>query len=193
MSSSGLSAASHCRRRSNCIRGNRRTRYGGARRAPRRRNRTLPVIVEGARLLASEELPDRREGARRLAIPEKAQLVDMIGGRVIIQLKEGWSAGGKTSPLEACSRSTWRGSERIRRTSSRRLSIRRALARRLKAHLPPRTALLVSILDNVRGRTLVFNLAANGSWTRSALDASRQFDDRHCRHEPRRRPRLSSR
>ncbi|HYX45707.1 MAG TPA: prolyl oligopeptidase family serine peptidase [Sphingomicrobium sp.] len=133
-------------------------------------NRTLPVIVEGTDFWHSKNFVIGPKGNRRIAIPEKAQLVDMIGGRVIIRTQEAWSAGGKDFPAGSL------------------LSVDLAQLKANPAHLKPtliyapgprealegasaaKGALLVSILDNVRGRTLVFKPGANGSWTRSALD-----------------------
>ncbi len=61
-------------------------------------NRTLPLIVEGTDFWHSKNFVIGPKGNRRIGIPEKAQLVDMIGGRVIIQTQEAWSAGGKEFP-----------------------------------------------------------------------------------------------
>ena len=133
-------------------------------------NRTLPLIVEGTDFWHSKNFVIGPKGNRRIGIPEKAQLVDMIGGRVIIQTQEAWSAGGKEFPAGSL------------------LAVDLAQLRANPAHLKPtliyapgprealegasaaKGALLVSILDNVRGRTLVFKPAANGSWTRSSLE-----------------------
>jgi prolyl oligopeptidase len=133
-------------------------------------DRTLPVIVEGTDFWHSKNFVIGPKGNRRIGIPEKAQLVDMIGGRVIIQTQEAWSAGGKDFPAGSL------------------LSVDLAQLRANPAHLKPtliyapgprealegasaaKGALLVSILDNVRGRTLVFKPGANDTWTRSPLE-----------------------
>jgi prolyl oligopeptidase len=133
-------------------------------------NRTLPVIVEGTDFWHSKNFVIGAKGNRRIGIPEKAQLVDMIGGRVIIRTQEAWSTGGKDFPAGSL------------------LSVDLAQLRANPAHLKPtliyapgprealegasaaKGTLLVSILDNVRGRTLVFKPGANGTWTRSALE-----------------------
>jgi prolyl oligopeptidase len=134
--------------------------------------RTLPIVVEGTDFWHSKTFLIGAKGTTRIAIPEKAQLVDMLGGRVIIQSQEQWSpaGSGKTYPAGSL------------------LSVDLAQLRANPAHLKPtliytpgprealqgasatKGALLVSILDNVRGRTLVFKPAVNGGWTRSALD-----------------------
>jgi prolyl oligopeptidase len=133
--------------------------------------RTLPVVVEGTDFWHSKTFLIGPKGTTRIALPEKAQLVDMIGGRVIIQSQEQWSpaGSGKTYPAGSL------------------LSVDLAQLRASPAHLKPtliyapgprealqsasatKGALLVSILDNVRGRTLVFKPAANGGWTKASL------------------------
>ena len=135
-------------------------------------NRTLPVIVEGTDFWHSKKFLIGPKGVRRVAIPDKAQFVDLIGGRAIIQSQEEWSPAGSNQKFPAGS------------LLSVDLAQLRANPARLKPTLiyqaGPREALqgaaaakdvlLVSTLDNVRGRTLLFRPGPNGSWTRSALD-----------------------
>jgi prolyl oligopeptidase len=135
-------------------------------------DRTLAFVQEGTDFFNSKTFLLTPKGAERVAIPAKAQFVDMLDGRVIIQSREDWTptAGGKTFPAGSL------------------LSVDLAQLRANPAHLHPtliyapgprealegatasKGVLLVSILDNVRGRTLLFTPGAKGSWTRSALD-----------------------
>jgi prolyl oligopeptidase len=135
-------------------------------------NRTLPLVVEGTDFWHSKNFIIGAKGVRRIAIPDKAQVVDLIGGRAIIQTQEEWAPVAGAKPFAAGS------------LVSVDLAQLRANPAKLKPTLiyapGPREALqgasaskdvlLVSILDNVRGRTLLFRPGANGSWTRSALD-----------------------
>ncbi len=111
-------------------------------------------------------------GPKRLVMPEKASLVDMIDGRVIIQSQEAWTPVGASKAFPAGS------------LLSVDLAALKADPARLKPTLiysptakealqgasATKDMLLVSILDNVRGRTLLFEPGPNGSWQRSALD-----------------------
>ena len=135
-------------------------------------NRTLSLVDRPLDTFHSETYVLGPKGARRLAIPAKAQAVDLIDGRVIVQSQEAWSPGGtgKHFPAGAL------------------LSVDLAQLKADPAHLKPtliykpgprealqgasaaKDVLLVSTLDNVRGRTLVFKPGPNGSWTRSALE-----------------------
>ena len=135
-------------------------------------NRTLPVVVQGTDFWHSKTFLIGPKGVKRIAIPEKSQLVDMVEGHVIIQSQEAWSPPGTNKKYPAGSL----------------LSVNLAQLRASPQHLKPaliyspgprealegasaaKGALLVSILDNVRGRTLVFKPKANGAWSRSSLD-----------------------
>ncbi|HEX3423811.1 MAG TPA: prolyl oligopeptidase family serine peptidase [Sphingomicrobium sp.] len=135
-------------------------------------DRTLPVVVEGTDFWHSKTFLIGAKGVKRVAIPEKSRLVDMVDGRVIIQSQEAWSPPGSTRKYPAGSL----------------LSVDLAQLRASPQHLKPtliyspgprealegasaaKGALLVSILDNVRGRTLVFKPRANGAWARSSLE-----------------------
>ena len=132
-------------------------------------NRTLPLISEGTDFWHSKNFLIGAKGTRRIAIPAKAQLIDMVDGRVIIRSQEAWSAGGKQFPAGTL------------------LSVDLAQLKADPAHLKPtliykpgpqealegaaasKDMLLVSILDNVRGKTLVYRPGPNGSWTRAEL------------------------
>jgi prolyl oligopeptidase len=135
-------------------------------------DRILPFISEATDFFNSKTFLIGPKGTARVAIPEKAQFVDMLDGRVIIQSREDWTPtkGGKAFPAGSL------------------LSVDLAQLRANPGHLKPtliyapgprealdgaaasRGVLLVSILDNVRGRTLLFTPGPNGSWSRSALD-----------------------
>lgn len=135
-------------------------------------DRVLPTIVEATDFFNSKTFLLGPKGTRQVAIPKKAQFVDMLGGRVIIETREGWRPAGSKRSFPAGS------------LLSVNLAQLRADPKRLKPTLiyapGPREALqgataskgvlLVSILDNVRGRTLLFTPEANSSWRRSALD-----------------------
>ena len=132
-------------------------------------NRTLSLIDRPLDTFRSETYVLGAKAPRRLAIPAKAQPVDLLDGRVIIRSQEAWAAAGKTFPAGTL------------------LSVDLAQLKANPAHLNPtliykpgprealqgaaasKDRLLVSILDNVRGRTLVYRPGPNRSWTRSAL------------------------
>jgi prolyl oligopeptidase len=135
-------------------------------------NRTLSLISRSLDTFTSETYILGPKGAKKIAIPPKNTLVDMVDGRVIIQTREEWapSAGGKNFPAGSL------------------LSVDLAQLRADPAHLRPtliytagsrealegatasKDVLLVSTLDNVRGRTLAYTPGAKGTWHRAVLD-----------------------
>jgi prolyl oligopeptidase len=135
-------------------------------------NRTLPLVTHSLDTWHTDSYVLGTKGPRRLAIPAKAQAIDMLEGRVIIQSQEAWSPAGTGKHFPAGSL----------------LSVNLAQLRADPAHLKPtlvytpgprealdgstaaKDVLLVSILDNVRGRLLEFRPAKNGGWTRSSLE-----------------------
>ena len=135
-------------------------------------NRTLPLVVEATDFWHSRHFLLGPKGVRRANIPEKAQFIDLVDGRAIIQSQEEWTPAGASKAYPAGS------------LFSVDLAQLRANPARLKPTLiytpGPREALqgasaakdvlLVSILDNVQGRTLLFRPGPNGSWTRSSLE-----------------------
>ena len=133
-------------------------------------NRILSLIDRPLDTFRSETYVLGAKGARRLAVPAKAQPVDMVDGRVIIRSQEAWAPAGRHFDAGTL------------------LSVDLARLKADPAHLKPtliykpgprealqgaaasKDMLLVSVLDNVRGRTLVYRPGPNGSWTRSAFD-----------------------
>jgi prolyl oligopeptidase len=135
------------------------------------RGHVLPIIVEGTDFFHSKNFLIGPKGNRPIGIPAKAQLVDMVDGRVIIQTQEQWKPAAAAKPFPAGSL----------------LSVNYADLRANPAHLKPvliytpgprealesataaRDVLLVSTLDNVRGRTLLFTPTKTG-WKRQAME-----------------------
>jgi prolyl oligopeptidase len=135
-------------------------------------NRTLALVDRPLDTFHSQTYVLGPKGAQRLAIPSKSSAIDMIDGRVVLRSDEAWSPAGSGRHFSAGS------------LLSLDLAQLKANPGRLKPTLiyqpGPREAfdgasaakdvLLVSILDNVRGRTLVYRPGPNGTWTHSALE-----------------------
>ena len=109
-------------------------------------------------------------GLRQLDMPRKAGLQGMIQGRILIRLAEPWTTGGATF------------------TAGSLVSVDLAAATADPGHLQPtalfvpgpresfegaaatRDRLVVTTLDNVRGRAYLYEPVAGGSWSRRRLD-----------------------
>jgi prolyl oligopeptidase len=132
-------------------------------------NRTLSVISRPIDTFSAETYILTAKGPQRVAIPAKSDLSDMVAGRVIIHNREDWTVGGRSFPAGSV------------------LAVDLAQLKADPTHLKPtlvyaptarealqsasssKGVLLVDILDNVRGRTLLFTPGPNGSWKRASL------------------------
>jgi prolyl oligopeptidase len=135
-------------------------------------NRTLPTVVEATDFFNSKTFLLDPKGTRQVAIPKKAQLVDMLGGRVIIQTREEWKPAGSAKSYPGGSLLSVDLAQL--RSDPKRLKPTLIYAPGPRESLEGATAskgvLLVSILDNVRGRTLLFTPGGKDSWRQAALD-----------------------
>jgi prolyl oligopeptidase len=135
-------------------------------------NRTLTVLDRPLDTFTSETYVLGPKGPQRVGIPAKASLSDMVAGRVIIETREDWTPAGSGTTFPA----------------GALLSVDLAQLKADPAHLKPtliyaagpreslqgasasKAVLLVSILDNVRGRTLRFTPGPKGTWKRSSIE-----------------------
>ena len=135
-------------------------------------DRTLQVIIRPLDTFRAETYVLTAKGPKKVAIPEKNSLVDMVQGRVIAQLDEDWDPAGTDRHFDAGS---------LVSLDLAQLKVDPAHPKPTLIYAPgPREALegvssskgvlLVSILDNVRGRTLLFTPAAGGKWDRKAME-----------------------
>ena len=109
-------------------------------------------------------------GVKKLALPLKSQIDDMVAGRILVTLAQDWSVDGASFPQGAL------------------VSIDLAAATADPEHLKPslvyapgpresietvsatKSNLLVVLYHNVKGRALVYTPAADGGWTHRQLD-----------------------
>jgi prolyl oligopeptidase len=135
-------------------------------------NRTLAVLDRPLDTFRSETYILGPKGPQRVDIPAKASFSDMVAGRVVIQTREDWTPAGSRTAFPA----------------GALLSVDLARLKADPAHLEPtliysagprealegasasKGMLLVSTLDNVRGRTLLFTPGPKGSWKRSSIE-----------------------
>jgi prolyl oligopeptidase len=108
-------------------------------------------------------------GVRRLALPAKADVSDLLDGQLIVQINQDWTVAGHTYPLGSV------------------LAVDLASALRDPAHLQPsvifsptpqefaqtvsstRNHLLLTTLEHVQGRAYVYTRSPDGHWTRARL------------------------
>jgi prolyl oligopeptidase len=134
-------------------------------------NRTLSVVQRPLDTFRSETYILGPKGAERVAIPAKADLSDLVAGRVILQIREDWTPpGGGTAYPAGSLLALDLGELRADPAHPKPKLVYAPGAREaLEGISSSRDVLIVSILDNVRGRTLLFTPAAKGQWKRSAM------------------------
>ena len=123
------------------------------------------VLVErGITAFESETFIVTPTGLRKLALPKKADVAELFDGQLIVKLKEDWTAGGLqftpgmllSIPLAQALAEPDDLHPAIVFTPNARQSVEQATG--------TKTGLMVTWLDNVRGRAGVFTHAADGSW-----------------------------
>ncbi|HEY1447741.1 MAG TPA: prolyl oligopeptidase family serine peptidase [Caulobacteraceae bacterium] len=132
--------------------------------------RQLAIIERPLDTFRHETWVLTQAGVRRLAIPLKANVTDLVAGRVIVELDEAWEVGGASfAPgslaeldLDAVKADPGAPRPKLVWAQGPRESLGEVASTRDK--------LLISTLDNVRGRAFVFSPAANGGWTRAQLN-----------------------
>ena len=135
-------------------------------------NRTLPLVVRPLDTFTSETYVLTPKGARRVAIPEKASLSDMVDGRVIAELREDWTPAGSSKHFPGGSLVSMDLAQLKADPAHPKPTLVYAPGPResMEGVSSSKNVLLVSTLDNVRGRTLLFTPTAKGGWSRQAMD-----------------------
>ncbi len=110
------------------------------------------------------------QGLKKLALPRKASLTGLIAGRLIVELREDWKAGeGASMPqgaLVAIDLSNALATpDHLRPTLVYEPGARKSFAEASAG----RDFLLVTELDNVRGRAYVYTPEKSGGWSHRAL------------------------
>jgi prolyl oligopeptidase len=145
--------------------------YGVAPRVLRdRAGHTLAVITRPLDTFRRETYVLTPKGTQRLAIPMKASVSDLIDGRVVIKTEEDWTAGGKTFPAGSL---VWTTLDALKADPGHlkpTLLFQPGPREALEASTSTRGKLLLTVLDNVRGRAYAYTPTATGfSRTRLAL------------------------
>ncbi|MFC4296072.1 prolyl oligopeptidase family protein [Novosphingobium tardum] len=130
---------------------------------------TLPLIVRSTDFFHSLTYLVTPTGVKQIAIPQKAQVAELVGGRAIVRLDEDWTAAGpafrqgsvadldlaalKADPAKLKPSLVWAPGPRDS----------------LESITSTRNRLLLATLDNVRGRALAFAPKKGGGWTQTRM------------------------
>ncbi len=128
------------------------------------------VVARSPSFFETDHFIKTAKGFEKLAMPRKANLVALVAGQLVIQLDTVWTprkgsvfaAGSLVSvPLDAAESSPAQLSPTLIVTPGPREAINELAA--------TRNALLVTQLDNVRGRAVVYTPGRRGVWTRTSI------------------------
>ena len=135
-------------------------------------NRTLSVIVRPLDTFRFETYILTAKGPKRVAIPEKAELSTLVDGRVVATLRDDWTPPGSSTHFAAGSLVSMDLAQLKADPAHPKATLIYAPGSResLEGVSSSKNVLLVSTLDNVNGRTLLFTPAAKGGWNRKAMD-----------------------
>ena len=130
---------------------------------------SLAVITRPLDTFSHETYVLTPKGAERLAIPMKASVDELFGGRVLIKTEEDWTVGGKTFPAGSLSWTTLEALKADPGHLKPTLLYAQGPREALEGTTTTENKLLVSVLDNVRGRAYVYTPTATG-FTKTKLD-----------------------
>ena len=127
------------------------------------------LVQRGVTFFESETSLLTAAGAKKLGIPKKANVVELFDGQLIVKLDEDWTAAGA----------------QFKQGALVSVDLARALARPDDLHptlidapnarqsieqvAATKTGLVVTSLDNVRGRASIFTRGKDGAWTSTAI------------------------
>ncbi|HZZ67084.1 MAG TPA: prolyl oligopeptidase family serine peptidase [Phenylobacterium sp.] len=129
----------------------------------------LAVIVRPLDTFRAETYVVTPKGAERLNIPSKASVDGLLDGRVIIKTEEDWTAGGKTFPAGAL---VWTSLDALKADPAHlkpTLLFAAGPKEALEDTSSTRDKLLLTVLDNVKGRVYVYTPTPAG-FSRTRLD-----------------------
>jgi prolyl oligopeptidase len=134
-------------------------------------NRTLDVISRPLDTFTAETYILTGKGVRRVGIPEKADLSDLVDGRVIASLREDWTPPGSKTRFPGGSVVSLDLASLKADPAHPKATLVYAPGPReaLEGVSSSKNVLLLSTLDNVRGRTLLFTPTKTG-WKRRSMD-----------------------
>jgi prolyl oligopeptidase len=134
-------------------------------------NRTLAIVERPLDTFNSEKYLLGPRGAQRIAIPAKSNLSGMVNGRVILETREDWTPPGSRTRFEGGSLLALDLAQLKADPAHPRPTLIFAPGPRqaLQGVETSRDVVIADVLDNVRGRALLFRPAVNGGWTRGSL------------------------
>ena len=130
----------------------------------------LTVIQRAVDFFHTETFVLTPRGLERLAIPAKATVSGLVAGRVIVRLEEAWTTGGTTLPSGAVAQLDLAAVKADPGHTKPRLIWAPGPRDAMGDISTTRDTLLLTTLDNVRGRAWVYTPVKGGGWSHTRLD-----------------------
>jgi prolyl oligopeptidase len=111
-----------------------------------------------------------QSGLRKLAIPLKASVGQLVAGRLIIELDDAWQANGTSFPAGALVSVDLAAATQAPDALKPTLIYAPGPRETVGGEVATSDRLVVANYDNVRGRAAIYAPASNGAWTRTPLD-----------------------
>ena len=130
----------------------------------------LTGFERGVSFFESETYVVTKDGPQRFRIPLKARIAGMLGGRVLIKTEEPWSVDGTTFPagsLEAVDLASVFANPGAPKPT---LVYAPGVRSTLEGVETTRDRVLISTLENVRGRAYTLEPARDGTWQKRSLE-----------------------
>jgi prolyl oligopeptidase len=108
-------------------------------------------------------------GVKKLGLPLKVQIDDMVAGRLLVTLNQDWSVDGQTLPQGALVSLDLTVTEADPEHLKPRLVYAPGPRESIDGVSATRSRLIVTLYQNVRGRAFVFAPTDDGGWTRQPL------------------------
>lgn len=132
--------------------------------------RRLTIVIRALDFFHYETHVVDARGARRLALPAKATVTDLVAGRVVVKLDEAWTAGGAALPAGSLAQLDLAALDHDPAHLKPSLILAPGPRDAIEQVSATKDALLVTTLDNVRGRAWVFTPTGRDGWTKVRLD-----------------------
>ncbi len=131
---------------------------------------TLAVIERPLDTFHHETYVLTAAGVKKLAIPQKADVVELLAGRVIVKLDEAWTAGGRSFAPGSVVQMDLAALKRDPADLHPSLVYAPGPREAVEGVNATKDKLLLATLDNVRGRASVYTPTGRDGWTKAKLD-----------------------
>ena len=109
-------------------------------------------------------------GVKKLGLPLKVQIDDMVAGRILVRLAQDWTAGGASFAQGALVSIDLAAATADPEHLQPRLVYAPGPREAIEAVAATKSRLLVELYENVKGRALVYTPTSDGGWSRRQLD-----------------------